>query len=540
VSLYRLDGGLDFADYLVSLTSEEVHVDQMVRVADIDCRFCAGLLRSDQPEWSDHVESLTGIAMDLPGLQPFAVLLIPAGPWTYALAWGAGYHLIDDELIDQGFGLMFGIRRLNSEDLGLIASSALDTSARITQTSFPGGSDLAGFRLEPYGELVTRLVGSADLTGLTYGRDTGKSYRIRVGNALRAPLAREPQALLADLRAVGKVVDESDEHSDLRFIAQIRPLGKHHPKRPELDRRLALALGGDESAGVLGIAWPAGAVRDAEEATSFKIVRCGPGGPMVVDPVIELGELTPRFAELEPDRRLDDLRDARVIACADDLGEQEYGSPISLRKWIVFETSLDHVRYCYQQGNWYRIGEGFVEQIRDQVVTLLNHRSSLSFPLWTPTGKPDDEHRYCEQVAKQHGYLCLDRDFARTPFHPRFELCDVLAARDELVHVKWLGAATAASHLFTQAAVSAEALREEPEAMAELVDKVRERDSRRVVADPSVVVLAIAGREWTVDQLFTLSQVSLLRLDRTLRRVQMKLEFADIPFKPKESRSSTR
>jgi hypothetical protein len=50
------------------------------------------------------------------------------------------------------------------------------------------------------------------------------------------------------------------------------------------------------------------------------------------------------------------------------------------------------------------------------------------------------------------------------------------------------------------------------------------------------VVLAIAGRQWDVDHLFTLSQVNLLRLDRTVQHLQMNLLFADIPHTQKPNR----
>ena len=190
---------------------------------------------------------------------------------------------------------------------------------------------------------------------------------------------------------------------------------------------------------------------------------------------------------------------------------------------------------CYHQCSWFRIGEGFVEHIREQVADVLSSRSDLALPLWTPTGRHDDEHRYCQQVAAtQAGYVCLDSNLASTPFHPRFELCDCLGPRGELIFIKWLGRATALSHLCTQAAVSADALREEPEAMIQLAGKVKAIDPQRTISEPSCVVLAAAGREWTVDQIFTLSQIGLLRLHRTLRRLQIRLAFANIPYVPKK------
>jgi uncharacterized protein (TIGR04141 family) len=125
----------------------------------------------------------------------------------------------------------------------------------------------------------------------------------------------------------------------------------------------------------------------------------------------------------------------------------------------------------------------------------------------------------------------LDRDFASTPLHPRFELCDLLGPGNELIHVKWLGRATAASHLYTQALASADALSNEPEALTQLAGKVA--FDRIVTEAPRTVVLAAAGRSWNIDELFTLSQVSLLRLDRAVRGLQATLRFADIPFTPK-------
>ncbi|TCO53651.1 TIGR04141 family sporadically distributed protein [Actinocrispum wychmicini] len=519
-SLYRMAGGRDLTSYLVPTDFDS---DTDVRLDTVACRLVSGSLRSDRPKWAEHVTSLTGEPADLPGVHPFAVLLVPLDSWTYALTWGAGHLLLEDELVEQGFGLLFGIRRLNEERLGLVASAALDATARTTQTSYPGGSDLSGFRLEPYGELVTRMAGSADLSGLTYG----KPYRIKVGDALWAPFARDPKALLDDLRAVGAVVDQPDEHSALRFVAQVRKLAPYDPALPELNQRLGEALGGDERHGPLGLAWPSEMVHEAEQATEFTLRT--PVDTVVVDGPIELVDLTDHFAGIPSGDRMDVLRRARVTASADDAERSS-----TAVKWIAFETTVGHTRFCFLQGKWFKIGENYVDQIHEQVARLLTRRANLRFPTWVPTRQPDDEHQFCRQVAGQPGYLCLDKDFASTPLHPRFELCDVLGPDNELVHVKWLGRAQAASHLFIQAQVSADALRDEPEAMLQLVGKIRDLDPERVLAaPPDTVVLAAAGRAWRVDSLFTLSQIALLRLDRTLRGQRMTLKFADVPYVPK-------
>lgn len=531
-TVYRLEGGHDLPDYLLP-DIDGIEYDASVVVDGISGHLTVGVRQSDRPQWAEQLAALTGYAEDLPGKQPYAVLLLPVRAWVYALTFGCGHQQIDDDLVDQGFGLLFGVRRLDSDRLGSVASAALDVSARLSLTSFPGGSNLAGFRLEPFGELVTRVTGSANLEGLTYELETKRRHQIRAGNSLTVPLPCNPAALIKDLTTLTTILDEPDEHSALRFLAQTRKLDKHHKAMPQLHARLAAALGGDTAAGPLALAWPNSQIRDVELAGSFRVNRLGAGSPLVIAPHEGLDDLLDRFATIEEPKRLDHLRKAQVSTCDDTTGQSDTGARSSLRKWFAFETTIGHARYCYHQGEWYRIGEGFVQQIHDQVTELLTHRSALEFPTWIPTGKQNDEHDYCELVAQQQGYLCLDQDFARTPFNPRLELCDIVGPSDELVHIKWLGRATAASHLYTQAQAAADSLRDEPDALEQLRHKIRQRDPNRSDANPSTFVLAIADRPWTTDRLFTMSQISLLRLDRVMRQLRMQLEFADIPFVPK-------
>ncbi|RJQ83594.1 TIGR04141 family sporadically distributed protein [Amycolatopsis panacis] len=539
VSLFRLDGGAPDHELLVPLTPEQISTDIPVRISGTPARLVAGAFRTEAPHWLPHAEALTGSTLGLSSMLPFAVLLVPRPPWWYAVTWGAGHLVLNDDHVEPGFGLRFGIRRLDPFALGLVASAALDVSARATQISIPGGGELSAFRLEPYGELVQRIAGSADLTDLTYGRVTGKRHRIRVGTSLWAPLAKDPEAFLADLDAVAAVVDEPDEDSALRFVSQTRPLDRHHPIVPELERRLAATLGGDGEE--LGLAWPPGAGQDVENAGSFLVTALGAGGPLHVPGRLEPEHLTARLASIPEDRRLRALRAGRITPCADEAGAEPTGAPLPAAKWLAYETTVEHTRYVFHQGRWYRIGETYVAQMREQVSDLLARRHPWPAVTWKPSGAPDDEHRYCRLVAEQPGYVCLDRDVASTPLHPRFELCDLLGPEDELIHVKWLGRATAASHLYTQALVSAEALHDEPQAMAQLVDKVSTSDPGRVLSGaPDTVVLAAAGRSWHVDELFTLSQVALLRLDRAVRALRATLAFANIPYTAKKKVSARR
>ncbi|MEU0528985.1 TIGR04141 family sporadically distributed protein [Amycolatopsis tolypomycina] len=540
VSVYRLEGGRDLADYLTPADEEDVLFDGPVTVSGIEGWQVLGVRETDRPGWADQVESWTDRELhELEGAQPWTVLVIPVGDWTFALTFGGGHHLLNDELVDQSFGLSYAIRRLDAERLGTVGRAALDATARLIQTSFPGGGDLGAFGLEPFGEMVTRAAGSADLGDLTYGRETQRKHQIRAARSLHLPMPSTPAALIQDLETLTKIVDEPDEHSALRFWAQTRPIGKRHSLVPELERRLAAALGGDREAGPLGFAWPQNAIQEAEAAVSFKLRRAG-GSPVVFTHGDGLETILDRLLPLNPRERIRLLRDATVTPCEDADGLQQIRNPIALGKWISFETEIDHSTYCYHQGQWFRIGEQFVAQIRSQVAELLTHRADLDLPTWLPTGKQDDEHRYCELVAEQDGYVLLDQDFAKTPFHRKLELGDLLGPEDQLIHVKWLERATAASHLFVQAGSAAWSLRAEPDALEQLRAKVRAADPQRELKAPSALVLAVAGRPWTVEKLFTLSQIGLLRLNAEARFLGTTLKFAEIPYTDKKTAKKLR
>ncbi|MFD1048715.1 DUF6119 family protein [Kibdelosporangium lantanae] len=61
--------------------------------------------------------------------------------------------------------------------------------------------------------------------------------------------------------------------------------------------------------------------------------------------------------------------DAKCRSAAKDERVKERSSTAG--KWIAFETTVGHTRFCYLQNKWFKIGENYVGQIRDQVATLL-------------------------------------------------------------------------------------------------------------------------------------------------------------------------
>ncbi|HVV18856.1 MAG TPA: TIGR04141 family sporadically distributed protein [Pseudonocardiaceae bacterium] len=529
-TLYRLTGADDLSEYLSRPDVVDTVTDTRFERDGFHCFLRHGYVTSTNPRWQAHVESLLGQPIVLPSVDPFAVLLVDRPPWVYALTWGSGYLLVRDEFVEQGFGLSFGIARLDEYRVGSVRSHALDTSSRIAEVTFPHGADIGRFGIREHGQLVTEVKGPADLADLECCRNSSRTSRsIKAADQLKVPLAHEFAGLIRDIDTIAGVTDTSAPENALRVISQTRRLRRRHRLVPELEHRLAQAIRGADT-GQLDIGWPTGAV-DYGDAESFRIHSLGVGGAMHVPAPLTLDDLAARVRPLSAGDRIEALRRGHVQAYTDEEGTEQLAGGTNALKWIAFETVIDDNRYVLRGGEWIRIGEAYVDQIRHDVDELLADRFDRPFPRWVRSKGSDDEHRYCELVANQTDMLCFDRAFARTPRHQKIELCDLLGPADELVHVKWLGGAPSFSHLISQAEASIAALQNEPAAFAWLRQGVeRETHGARTLSRiPETIVLAAGGRRWNTDELFAMSQISLLTFYHGLPR-NVRLCFADIPY----------
>ncbi|MBP2337555.1 hypothetical protein JOF41_003733 [Saccharothrix coeruleofusca] len=134
-----------------------------------------------------------------------------------------------------------------------------------------------------------------------------------------------------------------------------RPLDAEHPLLPELEHRLAVALGGDDRFGPLATCWPSPAAAHAAVTKSFYTNNVGGLGPLRPAPGPDIACITGRFARIVPAMRVSELRDSRLMPCADEHGQQLLTGPIPLDRWIVFETEVDGRAYRLHQGQWYEV-----------------------------------------------------------------------------------------------------------------------------------------------------------------------------------------
>ncbi|MFD0772404.1 DUF6119 family protein [Streptomonospora algeriensis] len=149
--------------------------------------------------------------------------------------------------------------------------------------------------------------------------------------------------------------------------------------------------------------------------------------------------------------------------------------------------------------------------------------------------KESPEAAYNRHAGETRGYLCLDKNLARTEVHSGngVELCDILGPGNELVHVKQASSAAGLSHLFNQAKSAVESLHYERQAREWFAEAVARMAPERDLAGfrPRTVVFAIRlakHSELTVNNLYPLAQVELYRTAVALRRCGIEVELAAI------------
>ncbi|GAB2859379.1 TIGR04141 family sporadically distributed protein [Lentzea nigeriaca] len=502
-----------------------------VRTVDADdgrWSLMCGCLKSDNVTWARHIWSLTGEEIALETSTPFGVLFVPRPRWNYAFVWGAGWQLVNPDLVVADFGKEYGQRRLDTGSLRSIGSRNLDLRGRITQTTIPSGSDLRDFAIEPVLSTINHLEGTAHLNDLTAGKHSKRSRKIRVGRSLRLPLGRTPETLVDDLESLERARESEGRSAAWKTLAQLEPVHPNEPVHSALEAALAEALGQEDG---ISIGWPAGLGFNALDCDWYRITGIVLGEPEKTGE-IEPGYFIRHLVHLAPPERINRMRSARIFLHDD---EDSSARSTSAYRWIVLETTVEDRRYLLQDGVWYRLDGEAVQQLRGGLAELIDNLRITypDLPTWDRGSADGSENTYCEQVSTLPGFTCLDTKLISTPMRSKVEICDLLGPNGELIHVKWLESAASASHLFEQARLAMRALKEEPE---HVLAAVRQRVAavtcgRRTIEQISpTIVLAAGRRTWHIDSLFTMSQVGLQNLERDIRALGGSLRLLDLPF----------
>ncbi|MER6265990.1 TIGR04141 family sporadically distributed protein [Streptomyces sp900105755] len=478
-----------------------------------------GIEHTEAP-WCEPMSRTTGIMVTENIRRTAAVLLLAVDGTVYAIGCDQGYRLIPEHLKDQRFGLSFAIRQMDPNMIRGAVSKSLG-QARTDISLVPGGAPVPLLGIRDHSRIVRSLGGYLDDLPLTRSRYTrGKAVSAQGGRGLRIALGVEPEALLADLRAITRICREDIPHSELEFVDHIVPVSDSSTL-DALDRALDDRLG-HPADGDISISVPFGHHTAYAEATTYLTQINSPGALRSED--FDLGYLLTRARLAPPGRRLKALRDGTVTLAKDRrAGTADTLAVTSALTWLETGIPLGARRFFLMDGEWYEAGSAYVEECRATVATLFPPLPSVSLPAWADG---ESENAYNNRVADDRpGWLCLDTRNVSNPIRPRdqVEICDLLMPDGTLVLVKRAGGSGPLSHLFSQARVAVELLQESAQVRTEFTAKVARLSGGKILLPdhftPKRIVLGVLlkNREnLTAESVFGFSQITIAQTAKAL------------------------
>ncbi|MEE1927599.1 TIGR04141 family sporadically distributed protein [Streptomyces sp. TRM 70351] len=479
----------------------------------------AGSFEQPVASWCGELTRTTGCEVSRPVNRSAGLLMLAVDGEVYAIGYDQGFRLVPDHVKDRRFGLSFVIRRVNPAQIRDMVSHT-PGGGRTDITLVPGGAPVWSLGVQEHAQIVRRLGGRLDGLELTITQDDPtKISSVEGGTGLRMRLGIDAGALVSDIKAITRVLRDEAPAPELEFVEHIVPV-KDAGLVTRLEEQLDDMLG-EEPDGRIAAAVPSDHWDDYGTAQAFATKVHSLEARLTDD--FSLEYVLDRARVQRAGTRFAALRDGTVTLYAHTRAEK--GDVVwtsGLLRWIEAEVTLGARRFSLLDGQWYEIGEAYLEAIRSHVERLVTGSPSVDLPAWA---LGDKERDYNESVPDlRPGYACFDRDNVRTALHRGngVEICDLLSPDNVLVMVKRAKGSDALSHLFGQAVVAVQTLLHSPEAVEEFARKVAAARPGQALPDgfrPSKVVFAIllkGGTELTADTLFPFSQVTLVQTARML------------------------
>ncbi|QZL08359.1 TIGR04141 family sporadically distributed protein (plasmid) [Streptomyces sp. BHT-5-2] len=483
--------------------------------------------------WCAPNARTTGIPVFEPVRRTGALLLLAVDGQVYAVTCGNGYRLVPDALKDKRFGLSFAIRMIDPRHISGAVTKALGRP-RTDISLVAAGTSVPALGIRDQARVVRHLGGHLDDVPLTRSRHaTGRAYSAQGGVGLRLPLGIEPADLVEDLRTITQVCQDDIPHPDLEFVDHIVPV-TDAITRAALDASLDRNLGAPPD-GRISFSVPLELHDTYAEATVYR-TRIGTTEAYLSDD-FDLAYVLTRARINRPGSRLAALRDGTVAL---HRGPSPRSSvPLATTRtldWIQADLSLGSRTYCLLDGDWYELGAGYIDSVRDDLRRLFTDAAVYGLPHWP---EAVNERAYNRAVAKvQPEWLFLDGEFINNPLKrtDRVEICDLLTPDGTLILVKQAGSSGSFSHLLGQAQVAVELLVNSPEARCQFVRRVAQDSGGRIRLPedftPRRLVLAVrhkSGATFTPDSLFAFSQITLHRTTQELTTRGVSIEVVPVP-----------
>ncbi|MEV5284903.1 TIGR04141 family sporadically distributed protein [Streptomyces albidoflavus] len=388
-----------------------------------------------QPLWLKHVLPLTDISHLRNSTSSVAVLL-KASNRFFAVCFGYAQSMLNHELLEPEFGLRVTANMADPEKIAAMQVRTLSENSRQQRSQTANKSRVADFDLEVEREWLRYL--KADVTtDVDWASGVGGSQSLSISTDRK--IVEFPNLLSSLLREF-----ESESYKNkFPYIDNFTPIAKGDPILDKLWE--ALIEGVCEPNGKrIGVASP-------DDLLGADVAYWKISGDRKRRGRIEELDFPSIVEQIDPTKLATNRDQLKIVPI--NTSDEAIRTKRKLTDYFVFEFESEGETYALCLGQWFRISPDYVKEINDKVAQLDDITSSLNLPPWT-SGKEGD---YNKQVCEDLGFIHLDaQNFAIGGPHQKVEICDFLTPNFDFVCVKKMEDSATMSHLFSQAAVSAD------------------------------------------------------------------------------------
>ncbi len=355
---------------------------------------------------------------------------------VFALPFGNGKYLLNDDVIEEQFGIKVLLNSVSKDGFRQLNISNYGGDHRTKNEQTPKKTDISEFGFDIYSDFLRKATAKSE-------EDLFNKNTITGGDLLSVSVP-------VNINNVNDFLVEcyyrykSDKYKkDFAWLDNIKEV-KEKLLKVELDQELLKIINEHDFSKV----WTAvPEVIEWENILDFRYRKTKTGyDDIEIKNVVELfpNEIIPN---------IDSLKNRQVYAMSLDSIETLY-------KWKIYNCIIAEIEYkddayCLNFGKWYKVNKSFVTSTNEYYSKI--SLSNIDFPV----ANNEREDKYNEEL---NNYLAnsilMDKETVRMTGMGRssIEVCDVLTDNKELIHVKKNGGSSYLSHLFNQAAVSGEIL----------------------------------------------------------------------------------
>ena len=402
-----------------------------------------------------------------------AVLIVKAKHRHFALTFGQGRFILNQDMIEERFGLLATLNSLEANALRSIDKRTFDAVDQNSRVQVGLTSSASDFGVDIERDLIKGIVGypkSADLLG----RRMSGSDALTVSREINLGTIRK--ALAAYLRAY-----ESEAYKNhFAWIDQIHQVRKKGHLAAVLDELLLAKLAAIKAQGGKGgDCWLAAPdVLDWDVVEGFRYTQSKGDGYQTDMHLLGF------FATVEDVALSVELLKMRHVYAVN-------ADHLEVKHWTVYkcihcEVEHEGKTYLLSGGQWFEIKKDFVDTVNEFFDAI------PVFELPLPDYHHAKEADYNAELCGSHQCYWTLMDLKQIKVggvYDKVEFCDAYGSGMEMLHVKHYGGSNLLGHLFNQGLISGELLREH----GDYVKQVNKVLPKEFLLDDSDVPRDVAG-----------------------------------------------